>query len=200
MEVIFLKMSAKLIRILAYFLYFCSRKVKMQAMKTIYECSQSKALKWLTVIGLLIMFGGIVLEIWCLQRGMNMWLGMGVILLLVSSIVSVFVCYPQYIVVTDEGIGIHTVIHTRKILYADIKYIVRTDKDFMRWNNCIRIFGISGMMGDIGIFRQKKIGTFQAYVTDNSKAFLIIRKKGQPIAISVSEPDEFIPYYLKGGK
>ena len=31
------------------------------------------------------------------------------------------------------------------------------------------------------------------------KAFLIYRHKGLPIAISVTEPDEFMPYYMKGG-
>lgn len=168
-------------------------------MKTIYECSHSKAMKWLTVVGAVIMVGAIVLEIWCVKQGMNIWLGIAVILLLVASLVSTFLFYPQYIIADDEGIGIHTLIHTRRIPYSDIKHIVRADEDFMRWNNTIRVFGISGMLGNIGIFRSAKIGTYQAYVTDNSKAFIIIRYNAQPVAISVSEPDEFMPYYLKGG-
>ena len=40
----------------------------------------------------------------------------------------------------------------------------------------------------------------KAYVTDSAKSFIIYRKSGKPVAISVSEPDEFMPYYLKGGK
>jgi len=51
----------------------------------------------------------------------------------------------------------------------------------------------------IGLFRAKGIGTFRSYVTDAKKVFLIYRTKGLPIAISVSEPDEFMPFYLKGG-
>ena len=40
---------------------------------------------------------------------------------------------------------------------------------------------------------------FRSYVTDSKKAFLVYRTNGMPIALSVSEPDEFMPYYLKGG-
>ena len=63
----------------------------------------------------------------------------------------------------------------------------------------IRLFGVGGVFGYIGWFRTKGIGTFRSYVTDPKKAFLIYRNKGLPIAISVSEPDEFMPYYMKGG-
>ena len=55
------------------------------------------------------------------------------------------------------------------------------------------------MLGNIGWFRSSELGTYQAYVTDRTKAFIIYRKSGKPIAISVSEPEEFMPYYLKGG-
>jgi len=168
-------------------------------MKTIYECTHSKAMQWLTIAGVAIMLGAIVLEVWAVQQGMNIWLGIAIILILVASLVSTFLFYPQYIIADDEGIGIHTLIHTRKIPYSDIKYIVRADEDFMRWNNTFRVFGISNMLGNIGIFRSPKIGTYQAYVTDSSKAFIIIRHNARPVAISVSEPDEFMPYYLKGG-
>ena len=168
-------------------------------MKTIYECSHSKAMKALTEAGILIIIGAIILEIWSVQRGMEVWLGIAVTLLLLAALISVFLCYPQYIIATDEGIGIHTVLRTRMIPYSDIKHIVRADEDFMRWSNTIRLFGIGGMMGNIGLFRSPKIGTYQAYVTDRTKAFIIYRKSGKPIAMSVSEPDEFMPYYLKGG-
>ena len=65
--------------------------------------------------------------------------------------------------------------------------------------NTIRLLGVGGVFGYIGWFRTKGIGTFRSYVTDAKKVFLIYRTKGMPIAISVSEPDEFMPYYLKGG-
>ena len=39
----------------------------------------------------------------------------------------------------------------------------------------------------------------RTYITDEKNAFIIYRTNGLPIAISVSDPDEFLPYYLKGG-
>ena len=66
--------------------------------------------------------------------------------------------------------------------------------------NTIRLFGVGGVFGYIGWFRTNGVGTFLSYVTDAKKAFLIHRTKGLPVAISVSEPDEFMPYYMKGGQ
>lgn len=168
-------------------------------MKTIYECSHSKAMKRLSIAGILIITGAIVYEIWCVQQGMDLWIGITVTLILLAALVSVFMLHPQYIIADDEGIGIHTLVRTRKIPYSDIERIERAGENFMRWDNTVRLFGIGGMFGNIGWFRSSETGTYQAYVTDRTKAFIIYRKSGKPIAISVSEPDEFMPYYLKGG-
>ena len=168
-------------------------------MKTIYECSHSKAMKRLTVVGVLIIIAAIVYEIWCVQQGMDLWIGITVTLILLATLLSVFMIHPQYIIADDEGIGIHTLVRTRRIPYSDIERIERADDHFMRWDNTVRLFGVGGMLGNIGWFRSSETGTYQAYVTDRTKAFIIYRKSGKPIAISVSEPDEFMPYYLKGG-
>lgn len=169
-------------------------------MKTIYECSQSQAMKWLTVVGILIIIAAIIYEIWCVQRGMDLWIGITCTLILMATLLSVFMIHPQYIIADDEGLGIHTLIRTRRIPYSDIERIERADERFMRWENTIRLFGVGGMLGNIGWFRSSELGTYQAYVTDRTKAFIIYRKSGKPIAISVSEPEEFMPYFLKGGK
>lgn len=169
-------------------------------MKTIYECSQSKAMKWLTVVGILIIIAAIIYEIWCVQRGMDLWIGITCTLILLATLLAVFIIHPQYIIADDEGLGIHTLIRTRRIPYSDIERIERADERFMRWENTIRLFGVGGMLGNIGWFRSSELGTYQAYVTDRTKAFIIYRKSGKPIAISVSEPEEFMPYFLKGGK
>ncbi|MBO7099303.1 MAG: hypothetical protein J6W21_05500 [Bacteroidaceae bacterium] len=128
----------------------------------------------------------------------------------------------MYIIADDEGIGIRTLFHTKRISYEDIDYIERVDDQrplfinngkigkitlgtsyqlgVFSAGNTIRQFGIGGVFGYIGWFHTKGIGTFLAFVTDEKKAFLIHRTNGIPVAISVSEPDEFMPYYMKGGK
>ena len=115
---------------------------------------------------------------------------------------SSFLVFPLYIIADDEGIGIRTIIRTIRIPFQDIDRIERLDggEKLFGIKNAVRIFGIGGVFGFIGWYRMKGIGTFRAYITDEKKAFMIYRKNGLPIAISVSEPDDFMPYYLKGAQ
>ena len=168
-------------------------------MKTIYECSRSKAMNYLTIASFIIIIASIVYVLFMMiYQHMPIWEGVLVILILVGALFAPFLTYPQYIIVTDDGIGIHTLARTRLIPYSNIETIERLDKSFMSMST-IRLFGIGGMLGNIGWFRNSQLGTFRAYITDSDKVFLIRLKEGKPIAISVSEPDDFMPFYLKGG-
>ncbi len=156
-------------------------------------------MNYLTIAGFVIIIVSIVYVLFMMiYQHMPVWEGVLVILILVGGLFAPFLTYPQYIIVTDEGIGIHTLARTRLIPYSNIETIERLDKSFMSMST-IRLFGIGGMLGNIGWFRNSQLGTFRAYITDSSKVFLIRLKQGKPIAISVSEPDDFMPFYLKGG-
>jgi hypothetical protein len=190
-------------------------------MKTIYECSQSKSVKWITTIFILVMILSILAEIYFVSQGMDVTAAIIISATLLAVLFSCFLVFPLYIITDDEGIGIRTLVRTKRISYEDIDHIERFDNQHRLFinkgkvgkatfgfsyqmglfsaGNTIRLFGIGGVFGYIGWFRTKGIGTFLSYVTDANKAFLIYRTKGKPIAISVSEPDEFMPYYLKGG-
>lgn len=190
-------------------------------MKTIYECSQSKSVKWITTIFILVMILSILAEIYFVSQGMDVTAAIIISATLLAVLFSCFLVFPLYIITDDEGIGIRTLVRTKRISYEDIDHIERFDNQHRlfinkgkvgkatlgfsyQWGlfsagNTIRLFGIGGVFGYIGWFRTKGIGTFLSYVTDANKAFLIYRTKGKPIAISVSEPDKFMPYYLKGG-
>lgn len=178
-------------------------------MKTIYECPQSKGTKWITAIFFVVVIVAVSLQIYGVSNGQAVtWTIIATAILFAASL-SCFFVFPMYIVADDEGIGIRTLARTIRIPYESIDRIERLDdhqftlgKFQMRLfsaNNTIRLFGIGGVLGYIGWFRTKGIGTFRSYVTDPGKVFLIYRTKGLPIAISVSEPDQFMPYYLKGG-
>lgn len=189
-------------------------------MKTIYECPQSKGTKWITAIFFVVVIVAVSLQIYGVSNGQAVtWTIIATAILFAASL-SCFFVFPMYIVADDEGIGIRTLARTIRIPYDSIARIERLDdhhqlfayngriveftlgKFQMRLfsaNNTIRLFGIGGVLGYIGWFRTKGIGTFRSYVTDPGKVFLIYRTKGLPIAISVSEPDQFMPYYLKGG-
>ncbi len=169
-------------------------------MKTIYECSRSKMVKWITAIFILFMVFGVLAEMYYVSKGMDVTGAIIVSAILLAVAFSCFFICPLYIISDDEGIGIRTLLRTIKVPYKDIDHIERIDEQTpLLGVTTIRLFGIGGVFGYIGLFRTKGYGTFRSYVTDTKKAFLIYRVKGLPIAISVSEPDEFMPYYLKGG-
>ncbi len=190
-------------------------------MKTIYECSQSKKIKWFTAIFFFVVIFAILVEMYFVSKGINVTAAIIVTAILLVASFSCFFVFPMYIIADEEGIGIRTLFHTKRISYEDIDYIERVDDQrrlfinngkigkitlgtSYQWGvfsagNTIRQFGIGGVFGYIGWFHTKGIGTFLAFVTDEKKAFLIHRTNGIPVAISVSEPDEFMPYYMKGG-
>lgn len=170
-------------------------------MKTIYECPQSKGVRVSTVLAFLFLLVVLLLEIYFfteLGRSLEAVILTSVLLLVAFSS---FLVFPLYIISDDEGIGIRTLIRIRRISFQEIERIERLDSGERLFGikDAVRLFGVGGVFGFIGWFRMKGIGSFRSYITDEKKAFLIFRKNGLPIAISVSEPDEFLPYYLKGG-
>lgn len=170
-------------------------------MKTIYECTQSKGVKWVTAIFFLVMILAILVLIYDVSKGTDVTEAIIITAILLAVSFSCFFVFPMYIIAEDEGIGIRTLLRTIRVSYEDIDYIERVDEqnNLFGATKSIRLLGIGGVFGYIGLFRTDGVGTFRSYVTDSKKVFLIHRTKGMPIAISVNDPDEFMPYYLKGG-
>ena len=56
----------------------------------------------------------------------------------------------------------------------------------------IRLFGIGGVFGYIGNFKNSILGNYKAYVTHRKKTVLIVTKESQKILISPDDPVEFI--------
>ena len=171
-------------------------------MKTIYECLQSKSVKWVSAIFYSIVILSVFVMMYLVAKGVyNLiiaWVIMA--LILIPSILSFFI-FPVYIVADDEGVGVRTLARTKHIPYENIDRIVRVNEQpLFSCISTIRLFGSGGVFGYIGWFRSKGIGTFLSYATDEKNVFLIYRKNGKPVAISVNDPDEFMPYYLKGGE
>ena len=171
-------------------------------MKTIYECSQSKGIKWFTFIFFLIVILAIFMEIFYVSKGANVTVAILVTALLLVASFSCFFISPMYIIADDERIGIRTLFRTKWISYENIDHIERVDEQqhLFGTTKTIRLLGVGGVFGYLGLFSSKGVGTFISYVTDAKKAFLIYRTKGLPVAISVREPDDFMPYYMKGGR
>ena len=171
-------------------------------MKTIYECPQSKGVKWSTIICFIVVFAVLIYEIYLFTETGHSVEAVVITSILLLVVFSSFLVFPLYIISDAEGIGIKTLLRTKRIAFQDIDHIERLEKNdwfFGIRKGAVRIFGVGGVFGFIGLYRLKGVGNFWSYITDEKKAFMIYRKNGLPIAISVSEPDDFLPYYLKGG-
>lgn len=173
-----------------------------KSMKTIYECPQSKGVKWSTIICFIVVFAVLIYEIYLFTETGHSVEAVVITSILLLVVFSSFLVFPLYIISDEEGLGIKTLLWTKRIPFQDIDHIERLEKNdwfFGIRKGAVRIFGVGGVFGFIGLFRLKGIGNFWSYVTDEKKAFIIYRKNGLPIAFSISEPEEFLPYYLKGG-
>ena len=171
-------------------------------MKTIYECPRSKGVKWSTIICFIVVFAVLIYEIYLFTETGHSVEAVVITSILLLVVFSSFLVFPLYIISDEEGLGIKTLLWTKRIPFQDIDHIERLDKNdwfFGIRKGAVRIFGVGGVFGFVGLYRLKGIGNFWSYVTDDKKAFIIYRKNGLPIAFSISEPEEFLPYYLKGG-
>ena len=88
-------------------------------MKTIYECSQSKMVKWITTIFLLAMVIGVLTEMYFVSKGMNVTGAIIVSAILLVVAFSCFLIFPMYIITDDEGIGVRTMLRTIRIPYEN---------------------------------------------------------------------------------
>ena len=172
-------------------------------MKTIYECSHSqwKSVNWVWVA---VWFFAVFSMMHLISKGIFSLTIASLLVLMVLILIPCiggFFFVPIYIVADDEGVGIRTLARTKHIPYANIDRIVRVDgQKLLSRIPLIKVFGSGGVFGYVGWPHLKGIGNIRSYVVDEKNVFLIIRKKGIPVAISVNDPDEFLPYYLKGGE
>jgi len=161
-------------------------------MKTIYECSMSKSIKWISIALIIVILVAMVALLYdIIYKDGTASNAIGILVLFLMML-SVFCLYPQYIISDEEGIGIHSLLRTKWVKYEDIDRLERANV-----SGSIRICGIGGFFGRIGLYRNSKMGTYISYVTDSAKAFAIYRKTGKPVVFSVSDPDSFLPYFLK---
>ena len=171
-------------------------------MKTIYECSHSqwKSVNWVWVA---VWFFAVFSMMHLISKGIFSLTIASLLVLMVLILIPCiggFFFVPIYIVADDEGVGIRTLARTKHIPYANIERIIRVNEQhlFSRFST-IRVFGTRSAVGYLGWIHLKGIGTIRSFVIDEKNVFFIIRNQGIPIAISVNDPDGFLPYYLKGG-
>lgn len=66
---------------------------------------------------------------------------------------------------------------------------VRFDPDAMKWS--WRVWGNGGLFGWIGLFRNRRLGMYNAYVSNRYRC-VVIELDERPLVISPSDPDSLI--------
>ena len=90
--------------------------------------------------------------------------------------------------ITNDNIIIHHWGWSQKYALTDLD---RAYSDPSALNGSIRLFGIGGLMGYIGYFRNSALGTYRAYVTNRHHA-IILMFKDKTLVISPEDTVGFL--------
>ena len=160
----------------------------MPFMNTSTPCPWSKSLANMTKFGFFILISAIVIITVIYFTAENLDASDKTALLIVLGVIVVlFVCVaafmPRGITVDDEQIVLHKGIGKVVIPRSEITAIKPFPKDAFT----IRLFGIGGIGGYVGLYRCSQIGNFAAFMTDPSRSYVIYRRSKRPIVITSVE-------------
>lgn len=96
---------------------------------------------------------------------------------------------PIKIRITSTDIILFKLIGKKRFPYADMKDISLCD---LNTSPNIRIMGSGGMMGYSGLFYNKRIGRFTAYVGSIFRTVLITMNNGRQYVVSCLNPDKLV--------
>jgi len=102
----------------------------------------------------------------------------------------IFSFRPVSYILTPDQLIIHRPLSNIKILRTDIKTVEHIDKNDLKWS--IRIFGVGGLFGYWGKFRNKKMGTMTWYATRRNNVVLVTTIHQKKIILTPNEPEKFV--------
>jgi len=91
---------------------------------------------------------------------------------------------------TDNKLIINRLIKKVILDKSEVLNVVLLTNDDLKWT--IRTFGVGGLFGYFGKFRNSKIGNMTWYATRRNNAILINLKDGQKIVITPDNPESLI--------
>ena len=115
----------------------------------------------------------------------SIWDKIGLVIIVVS-IVSVFFLAPRRLVLGKSGLVLYKMIGTLNVDLDEITDLGIYEK---KTELNLRLCGSGGFLGYLGIFRNKTLGKYMAYVGDYSQAFWVRTKKGKCYMFSCENRD-----------
>ena len=133
-----------------------------------------------TVIVILVLFYHRIPKEWLY------WVLIPMIVVIGGSCVSCVAFAPRGVSVDEKEIILYRYMGKVTIPRSEITDI----RPYPTKGTTIRLCGIGGCMGNVGLFRHSEIGNFTAYYTDPSRSYVIYRRSKRPIVITSVEPLE----------
>ncbi|RMH49889.1 MAG: hypothetical protein D6685_18690 [Bacteroidetes bacterium] len=62
--------------------------------------------------------------------------------------------------------------------------------EVMRWS--LRLFGNGGLFSYTGLFHNRRLGTYRAYVTDQRRTVVLHFRDARPVVLSPDDPEAFV--------
>jgi hypothetical protein len=135
---------------------------------------------------LILMTSGIM----ALLIGLGYALGSFIVIVVNWSIIILCIAFGVYgYSIQDGQLQIVRLGWSKNIRLRDIR---RVENKPIAMMGSIRLFGIGGVFGYIGNFKNSTLNHYKAYVTHREKTVLIVTKDDQQILISPDTPEEFI--------
>lgn len=107
-----------------------------------------------------------------------------------GSYLLAFLYKPLHYEMRDDVLMVHRLLKDVIILRTSIVSIEVLDKE--KLNATIRLFGVGGLFGYYGKFRNKQLGTMTWYATRRDHAVLVKTNEGKKIVLTPDDPTGFI--------
>ena len=155
-------------------------------MKTSSFLPLTPLIKTVTVIGSILILGGIALLVYEWMQLHTIHILFVALLLVVVTLASICII-PRKVVVNQDGINIHLLAWTIHIPADEIVKI----EHYPHGIKSHRIVGAGGFFGNLGLFTCQECGKHLSLITDPMDVCIITRKSKMPIAVSITNNSVF---------
>ena len=148
-----------------------------------YKAPWSTSLTVVTSIVTVLLLG-ITLGMAFFGRGIVPWVGLLPLAILICSVPFTIRGYT----VTADAILVHRLFWTTRLPLSGLES-AKFEPEAMRGS--IRTFGNGGLFSITGFFRNKALGAYRAFVTDQHHT-VVLHYSGRTVVVSPSSPEEFV--------
>jgi hypothetical protein len=149
------------------------------------NCYEAPWDKLLRVISVLLTTLCCVIALFVINHGgVGLWIGIGLLSLVLGCALFIVRGYT----VTADSILVHRLFWSTRLPLNNLAFAT-FQPDVMRWS--IRVLGNGGFFSFTGLYRNRLLGRYRAFVTDRQRT-VVLRYPRRTVVISPDPPEEFV--------